>query len=109
MLRPDGSRRDVDKELALYFDIANETSSWYGEQNLRRCGNVNECRRLFRARNGEFLNSNLMHHINGYMYGHVPGLDVCEGQKVALYMLGLNLGYHTVYTYGQTMIVKGQR
>ncbi|KAL5022875.1 hypothetical protein ScPMuIL_002030 [Solemya velum] len=109
ILTPDGRRRDVDTEKALYFDITNETSSWYGEQNLRRCGNVRECHRLFQTRDADFLNSNLMHNINGYMYGHLPGLDVCEGQRVAVYMFSLNLGYHTVYTYGQTMVVKGRR
>ena len=36
-LSKNGYRKDLDKELFVYADIANENRNWYIEENLNRC------------------------------------------------------------------------
>lgn len=42
--------------------------------------------------------------VNGYMYGNLPGLEMCEGDQVRWYLLGLgtNIDMHGVYFQGNT-------
>ncbi|XP_053377080.1 ferroxidase HEPHL1-like [Mercenaria mercenaria] len=104
-----GNRLDVDKELYLYPDIANENNNWYFDQNLRRCGDPRECWRLKETENTKFVESNRMHHINGFIYGNLPDFPVCEGESVVWYFASLNLGVHTIHANGQTMIIEKKR
>jgi manganese oxidase len=36
MARPDGSPKDVDRELVALFQVTNENDSWYAEESFRR-------------------------------------------------------------------------
>lgn len=64
-LNAEGSRSDVDKELVLYFDSINEGESWLTEENLQRCGNPAECKRLFESGDPDFEESLKKDSING--------------------------------------------
>lgn len=108
-LTPDGLRRDVSKEIVLYTDITDETSSHYIGVNLRRCHDPHVCLDLLRRKDEKFIESNKMYHINGYVYGNLPGLDVCEGSDVAIYTFSLAEGIHTMQIYGQTFVIKNHR
>lgn len=50
-----------------------------------------------------------MYHINGYVYGNMPGLDVCEGDDVAIYIFALANGIHAMQIYGQTFVIRKHR
>ena len=55
ILRPDESRSDVDKEYILYFDSINEGESWLTEENLKRCQDPAECKRLMESGDPDFV------------------------------------------------------
>lgn len=42
--------------------------------------------------------------VNGYMYGNLPGLEMCEGDRVRWHLLGLGteVDMHGVYFQGNT-------
>lgn len=54
---------------------------------------------------GDFQESNKMHGINGLMYGNLRGIDMCTGEKVAIYALGLGteVDLHSLHFHGQTV------
>ncbi|XP_045214555.2 ferroxidase HEPHL1-like [Mercenaria mercenaria] len=109
MLDQYGNRLDVDKELYLYSDIANENNNWYFGKNLHRCGDPRICWHLKETKNTKFKESNDMYHINGFIYGNLPDFPVCEGENVVWYFMSLNLGVHTIHANGQTMIIDKKR
>lgn len=47
--------------------------------------------------------------VNGYMYGNLPGLDLCEGDHVVWHMLGLGteVDLHGIYFQGNTFQREG--
>ena len=57
----------------------------------------------------DYLESNKMHGINGYLYANLPGLDVCVGDRVFWHMIGLGneVDMHTAYFYGNTFKYNG--
>lgn len=49
--------------------------------------------------------------INGLMFGNLPGLDVCEGDRVSWHLLGLGseADVHGAVFQGNTMQINGMR
>ncbi|XP_072514290.1 ferroxidase HEPHL1 [Salminus brasiliensis] len=103
-LSSNNTQRDVDHEFFLLFSILDENLSWYLEENIQTYG-TNESNPEDEA----FVESNKMHAVNGYMYGNLPGLEVCEGDRVRWHMLGLGteVDVHTVYFQGNTFRKEG--
>lgn len=101
-LYPDGSRQDVDREHVLYFDAIDEGMSWLVQENLGRCQNPTECHNLFESEDEDFVESLKKDSINGYMFGNVPGLEVCAGERVVWYIFSLNAELHPVAIHGHT-------
>ena len=62
------------------------------------------------AEDEDYLESNLMHGINGYLYANLPDLEVCLGEKVSWHLIGLGneVDMHTAYFYGNTFSENGQ-
>src|SRR6266508_6083726 len=71
--RADATPKDVDREFVTMFFVQDENQSPYLEQNIATFtgdpGSVN-------TDDEEFTESNLMHAINGYVYGNLPGLEM---------------------------------
>ena len=109
VLTVDGRRTDVAQELVFYMDITDETNSHYINVNLRQCLDSRVCQQLLKDKDQKFINSNKMNHINGYVYGNMPAVDVCEGEDVAIYAFALGNGIHTLQIYGQTFVMKKHR
>jgi hypothetical protein len=66
----------------------------------------------------EFVESNLMHSINGYVYGNMPlgaasreGMTVGRGEHVRWYLMamGTEVDLHTPHWYGNTVVANGMR
>ena len=57
----------------------------------------------------DYLESNKMHGINGYLYANLLGLDLCVGDRVSWHMIGLGneVDMHTAYFYGNTFTYNG--
>jgi len=105
--RPDGTPKDVDRELFVNFTVMNENLSPYLEQNEAR---------FAKGRHKEddadgFEESNLMHSINGYVYGNEPMITMRKGQHVRWYVMGMGteVDLHTPHWHGNTLVVNGMR
>jgi len=104
--RADGSPNDVDRELATMFFVSDENQSPYLDANITRFtdGTVS-------PDDEDFIESNKMHSINGYMFGNLPGLNMNRGQRVRWYLMGMGteVDLHTPHWHGNTLLIDGHR
>ncbi|KAM8835976.1 ferroxidase HEPHL1 [Synchiropus picturatus] len=108
-LRGSGSdrrRHDVDQEFALLFMVLDENQSWYLDENIRTYIGREDF-----ERDEEFEESNMMHGINGWLYGNLRGLEMTQGQTVNWYLLGMGneVDMHTVHFHAETFTYKTDR
>jgi len=106
--RGDGTPVDVDRELITNFEVLDENQSPYLQQNIDMFagdpGSVD-------PDDEDFQESNLMHSINGYVYGNLPGLTARLGERVRWYVMGMGteVDLHTPHWHGNTLLVSGSR
>jgi manganese oxidase len=108
--KSDGSPIDVDRELVTMFTVFDENSSLYLDENIATYptdpGSVNKD-------DEEFHESNLMHSINGYVYGNQPlsSMTVHRGERVRWYVIaqGTEVDLHTPHWHGNTVLINGMR
>jgi len=108
MARADGNPKDVDREVFALFAVMNENASPLLPESLRRFAK----RPSSRGPDGdEFEESNLMHSINGYMFGNGPLITVRKGERVRWYVMsmGTEVDLHTPHWHGNTVTVNGMR
>ncbi|XP_004682176.1 PREDICTED: ceruloplasmin-like [Condylura cristata] len=107
-LGEDGKQKGIDKEFYMLVTIFDENKSYLLDENIRtfitQPENVDK-------QDPDFQVSNRMHSINGYMYGNLPGLDMCLGDNVIWHILsvGSEKDLHGIYFSGNTFISKGAR
>ncbi|XP_071090997.1 hephaestin-like protein [Haliotis cracherodii] len=104
-LTPDGRETDVDGHYFLYLSNNDENYSWYIEDNIRLARvdpRINRTDPLF-------LESNTMRAINGYMYGNLPMITMCQGRRVRLHVfsMGSIADLHALYVHGNNFINNG--
>jgi FtsP/CotA-like multicopper oxidase with cupredoxin domain len=108
MARPDGTPNDIDRELVANFMVVDENGSPYLGRNVRGLP-----RRGHRVdlEDEEFVESNLMHAINGYVFGNGAGFQAGEGERVRWYLMGMGteVDLHTPHWHGATATVMGMR
>ncbi|XP_028817452.1 hephaestin-like protein 1 isoform X3 [Denticeps clupeoides] len=94
-----GMQSEVDREFFLFFSVIDENLSFYLDKNIESFGNEES-----KVHDEEFIESNKMHAVNGYVYGNLPGLDLCEGEHVVWHMLaaGTEVDIHGIYFQGNT-------
>ena len=80
--RSDGSPVDVDRELVTMFSVIDENQSPYLQANIDKFAGDPDS---VDPEDEDFQESNLMHSINGYVYGNVPGLTMNRGERVRWY------------------------
>jgi len=108
MANPDGSPKDVEREVVTLFNIYDENLSPWLDWNIEhRTGKPSEVKKD----DAEFKESNLKHSINGYLFGNLPGLDFKRGQKLRWYVMGAGTetGLHTPHWHGNTVVSMGMR
>jgi manganese oxidase len=107
---PDGRPDDLDREFVTLFTIFDENASPYLEHNIRTFAGAPE---LVRVEDERFEESNLMHSINGFVYGNLPLATVTmrRGKRVRWYVLGMGTeaDLHTPHWHGQTLLHLGMR
>jgi manganese oxidase len=107
-LNPDGSVLGVDREFVAFFSVMNENESPYLDWNIQhfpgRPSSVD-------PEDGDFQESNLMHSINGYVYGNGPMMTARNGERVRWYVmtLGTEVDLHTPHWHGNTLTTMGMR
>jgi len=122
MANPDGTPKDVDREVVAVFHIVNENQSWYFNQNV--AAYTPKLKRAQRAEaipvdennaitlNGSgFADGNFKFSINGYMYGNGPRMVMTQGQRVRWYVIAIGNGFdfHTPHWHGNTVLWNKQR
>lgn len=108
MLGDDGLPKDVDREFIGLFKIYDENQSWYLDENIQKYAGNPESVDPSGAGFGE---SNLMHTINGYVYGSLPLMEMKQGEKIRWYLVGFGTepDLHTPHWHGNTATVRGRR
>lgn len=102
----DGTPKDVDREFVNLFTVMDENESWYLNETVEKY-----MRGFTDLENETFVRGNLMHTINGFVYGNLPGLEMQMGEKVRWHLIALGSkgdnfspGWH-----GHTGAVNGRR
>lgn len=108
MAREDGTPKDVDRELIANYMVGDENASPYLAKNVKALRGGG--RGIDREDEG-FVESNLMHAINGYVYANGPGFHAEQGEKVRWYLMGMGteVDLHTPHWHGATTTIMGMR
>lgn len=111
-IKADGTPEDVDREFITMFHVFNENLSQYIDLNSGRYASITDPAQLEELKaDPDFEESNLMHSINGYLYGNIPGLRMKKGERVRWYVMGMGteVDIHTPHWHGQTVLINGMR
>ncbi|NWR96817.1 HPHL1 protein, partial [Motacilla alba] len=98
--------KGIDREFYLLFSIFDENDSWYLHKNIEAfTGDPTKVD----ENDADFMESNKMHAVNGYLYGNLPGLTMCKNDKVSWHLIGLGSHYdmHGVHFQGNTIDLRG--
>ncbi|MEZ5777501.1 MAG: multicopper oxidase domain-containing protein [Paracoccaceae bacterium] len=116
---PDGTPKDVDREYFSLFTVMDENQSLFlddmveglGDSAVTEDAEHSETDIVAENDEEEFAESNLMHSINGYVYGSMPMPQMTVGEKVRWYVmaLGTEVDLHTPHWHGNTVLVGGHR
>ena len=107
MARPDGSPKDVDREIFALFSVMNENQSPFLDADIKRFAEPPAPD----PDDEEFQESNLMHSINGYVFGNQPMITMHRGEHVRWYVMsmGTEVDLHTPHWHGNMVTVNGTR
>ncbi len=104
--KADATPLDVDREFVTLFGIMDENASLYRDTNIARTVTAD-----IDAEDEDFAESNLMHAVNGRLWGDLPGLDMRLGERVRWHVLaiGNEVDLHTPHWHGATLLMTGRR
>ncbi len=108
LARADGSPRLVNREFVSLFTVFDENSSLFIDDNIAgKCGGDPTCG----LPDEEFEESNLMHGINGLLWGNNDGYNMSVGERVRWYVwgMGTEVDLHTPHWHGVTLLQNGNR
>jgi hephaestin len=107
-LRADGSAVGIDREFVAVFTVMNENQSHYLQDNIDTFAGKP---RSVDPEEADFQESNLMHSINGYVYGNGPMMAARPGERVRWYLMGMGteVDLHTPHFHGNTVTSMGMR
>ena len=107
MARPDGSPKDVDREVFALYSVMNENQSPFLDRNIHRFAHPP----FPDPEDEDFEESNLMHSINGYVFGNEPMITMHRGERVRWYVMsmGTEVDLHSPHWHGNTVTVNGMR
>jgi FtsP/CotA-like multicopper oxidase with cupredoxin domain len=107
-MKSGGTFEGVDREFITLFTVFDENESPYLKENIERYtgdpASVNPA-------DEEFQESNLMHSINGYVYGNMPMPTMKKSEHVRWYLMsmGTEVDLHTPHWHGNTVVINGMR
>ena len=110
--RPNGTPRDVDREMAALFMIFDESGLGALEKEAAEYARPGGPPKLKTwAQIQEMTELGNRYAINGYIYGNLPGLEMNEGERVRWYLFGLGSeqDFHTAHWHGLRVIEEGRR
>ncbi|XP_031641351.1 ceruloplasmin [Oncorhynchus kisutch] len=103
-----GKQKNVNKEFHMLATVFDENLSWFLDDNINQ---FTKAPKTVNKEDEDFQESNKMHSINGYMYGNLPGLTMCKGDKVSWHLSGLGseADIHGLYFEGNRLIYRETR
>ena len=105
-----GKPIDVDREFVFLYTIYDENESWLLDESINAFAGDPAG---VDPEDDDFRESNLMHAINGWVYGYQPieWVTMRRGERVRWYMLGMGteVDIHTPHWHGQSGVVMGMR
>ncbi len=111
MANPDGSPKDVDREIVAGFVEMNENLSWHIDENIKTY--AEDASKIVQAAPGivnPFVTSNLKTTINGFLFGHTPPLIMRKGERVRWYLFATtNFEMHAANWHGNTVVARHMR
>lgn len=95
-----------DREFVSLFNIFDENSSSYLDANIERFTTA-----PVDPDDEDFHESNLMHSINGLLFGNLKGLTMRLSERVRWYIFGMGteVDIHTPHWHGATVLHNGNR
>lgn len=101
-----GYASDIDREFVTLFTVTDENDTYYLDKNIRKY-----TKGVDDVEDEGFYESNLMHGMNGYVYGNQPGLTMKNGERVRWYLIGMGteVDLHTPHWHGHTVLHNGNR
>ena len=113
MARPDGSPKDVDREIVAMFALDDENQSPYMPENLKRSKAAEQIPPEVRFNPfGPYYPTNEIPTINGFVYGTLPMPEARIGQRVRWYLLADAsdaFDIHVVHWHGNVASSNGMR
>jgi FtsP/CotA-like multicopper oxidase with cupredoxin domain len=112
MAKPDGTPKDVDREVFAMFSEEDEGSSRYYAANIAdQKLNPHHVKPNPVAILNEYQLQNEMYNINGYVYGNGPMPVMHVGEHVRWYVMATmsDFDFHTPHWHGNTVLVNGMR
>lgn len=122
MARPDGTPKDVDREIVAVYHIVNENQSWYFNQNVakytptlkrsqRAEANPLDANAAFSLNGTGFADGNFKTTINGFLYANGPKMTMKQGERVRWYVVDVGNGFdfHSPHWHGNTVLWARQR
>ena len=102
-----GRPADIEREFVTLYTVFDENLSWYLADNTARFATAAD----IDPENETFVEGNLMHAINGYVFANIPGLDakICESIRWYTIALGTEVDLHTPHWHGNTGLSQGHR
>jgi tetratricopeptide (TPR) repeat protein len=106
--KPDGTPQDVDRELVTLFNIFNENQSWLYHANLKT---YLPKENSVQTNDLAFIESNMKHSINGFIFGNLPIMTIGQGERVRWYLLGMGseADLHTAHWHANNVLYHGHR
>ena len=106
LANPDATPKDIDREFVTLFNIFDENESKYIDTNFKKFtdGSLSTADELF-------IESNLMHTMNGLLWGNNTGYEMQVGEKVRWHIMamGTEVDIHTAHWHGVTLLHNGNR
>jgi hypothetical protein len=111
--RPDGTPRDVDREMAALFMIFDESGLGQAAKEAAEYAAWSPTggAPLPWSKVQEVTEQGERAAINGYIFGNLPGLEAIEGERVRWHLFGLGseVDAHTAHWHGFRVIEEGRR
>lgn len=101
----------IDREFINLFTVFDENSSLYIDANIEEFVEESVDPTLREKSDEDFVESNLMHGINGLLYADLKGMTIAQGEQVRWYLLamGTEVDIHTPHWHGETLLYAGHR
>lgn len=121
MAKPDGSPKDVDRELVVAFSTINEAESPYLEENIQRytgdpknvkivTSPITGARAILTGDPAAPIDLTLRECLNGFLFGTLPGLTMKVSERVRWYLMATtNLELHSAHWHGNTVEIQHMR